>query len=343
MMDFAKEISNHWRQHRDEIGFVFKMLLPTDQAMHKEQAAKLQARIMACLLMSPFSAESGREMGHQLVDVFKLSGGKLGRFQQLLASQLLNGLCDRQTAWLAPRLVELWSEMSAGFGVALDAQCAASLDGLQQRLMADFEQLGSQAQESAALFEALFKRSYQPICIHQNGRILTINDQVTRQLGYSQEELVGQQVQTLVQAITLPAQHAVILEQIAAGKDSAYRTHCLKKDGTAVLVEVTAQHLAYKGRPVRMVSLRLLDGLSVDDWQPIELTERQKDVLELVAIGLTDVEIGDRLDVQPPTVRYHLALVMEKLQITSRPRAIAWAWQNLMPISRLDNLDSLDN
>jgi hypothetical protein len=66
-------------------------------------AAKLQARITASLLMTPFASESGRKVGEQLAQQFKFHMEKLWRLQLLLAEQLLAELNTEQVTWLTPR------------------------------------------------------------------------------------------------------------------------------------------------------------------------------------------------------------------------------------------------
>jgi len=55
------------------------------------------------------------------------------------------------------------------------------------------------------------------------------------------------------------------------------------------------------------------------------LTERELDVLRLVARGLSNKEIGEQLDISPHTVKSHLSHMMEKLQLNGRVEATAWA------------------
>ena len=49
-----------------------------------------------------------------------------------------------------------------------------------------------------------------------------------------------------------------------------------------------------------------------------ELTERELDVLHLLAEGLTDKEIGDALHMSLPTVRYHVGNLISKSGLSSR-------------------------
>ena len=49
-----------------------------------------------------------------------------------------------------------------------------------------------------------------------------------------------------------------------------------------------------------------------------DLTDREMDVLRLLAEGLTDREIGDRLGLGLPTVRYHVRNLIGKTGHSSR-------------------------
>lgn len=56
-----------------------------------------------------------------------------------------------------------------------------------------------------------------------------------------------------------------------------------------------------------------------------DLTERQVEVLRLVAAGLTYKEVGQRLALSERTVRYHMAEIMERLHLEHRSQVIAYA------------------
>jgi predicted ATPase/DNA-binding CsgD family transcriptional regulator len=68
-----------------------------------------------------------------------------------------------------------------------------------------------------------------------------------------------------------------------------------------------------------------LIGPTEVDGEPDDLTTREVEVLRLVAEGLTDVEVAERLVVSPRTVHSHLRSVYRKLDVKTRSAATRYA------------------
>jgi len=62
------------------------------------------------------------------------------------------------------------------------------------------------------------------------------------------------------------------------------------------------------------------DAASAEAVEP--LTPRERDVLELVALGLSNHAIGGRLGISDHTVKFHLASIFGKLDVTTRTGAV---------------------
>lgn len=58
---------------------------------------------------------------------------------------------------------------------------------------------------------------------------------------------------------------------------------------------------------------------------PAQLTERQLDVLALLAEGLRNVEISAALHISPKTVDHHVSAILTKLGVRTRQQAASWA------------------
>jgi NarL family two-component system response regulator LiaR len=57
------------------------------------------------------------------------------------------------------------------------------------------------------------------------------------------------------------------------------------------------------------------------------LTERERQVLDLLVDGLSNAEIAERLVVSVATVKFHVRGILSKLGVANRSEAIALAWQ----------------
>jgi DNA-binding NarL/FixJ family response regulator len=53
-----------------------------------------------------------------------------------------------------------------------------------------------------------------------------------------------------------------------------------------------------------------------------ELSEREREILDLIAHGLKNPEIADRLFLSPKTVRNNVSTILHKLQVADRAQAI---------------------
>jgi DNA-binding NarL/FixJ family response regulator len=78
------------------------------------------------------------------------------------------------------------------------------------------------------------------------------------------------------------------------------------------------------GAPSISASGARFSGSSVSGEAVTVLTPRELDVLRLVAQGLSNPEIAQRLVLSEHTVHRHLANILRKLSLSSRAAAAAW-------------------
>lgn len=109
----------------------------------------------------------------------------------------------------------------------------------------------------------------------------------------------------------------------------------LKDAGPALLVEAVRAAARGDALVSPQVTTRLLRRLSGSSAArratvaPVEpLTDREGEALTLVARGLTNAEIGERLFVSLSTVKSHVSSLHTKLGARNRVELAAWAWQS---------------
>jgi len=106
---------------------------------------------------------------------------------------------------------------------------------------------------------------------------------------------------------TPPEQLAPAVRTVAAGDA------LLAPSVTRRLIETFARH----------PTTRLADP----PVSPAHLTERERDVLRLLAGGLSNAEIATRLTISDATVKTHLSNVFSKLALRDRVQAVVYAYE----------------
>jgi DNA-binding NarL/FixJ family response regulator len=61
---------------------------------------------------------------------------------------------------------------------------------------------------------------------------------------------------------------------------------------------------------------------------PARLTSREREVLALVATGISNKGIARQLQVSPNTIKFHIAAILDKLDASTRAEAVAAALRN---------------
>jgi DNA-binding NarL/FixJ family response regulator len=91
--------------------------------------------------------------------------------------------------------------------------------------------------------------------------------------------------------------------------------------GDAVLSPtVTRQLLDQVGRRLPAAVARTPEGLS-------ELTDREREVLRMLAAGLSNAELADALVLSEATVKTHVSNLLGKLQLRDRVQAVIYAYE----------------
>jgi len=80
----------------------------------------------------------------------------------------------------------------------------------------------------------------------------------------------------------------------------------------------------------RVLAIKILQEFA-GQKQPVcdnKLSEREKEVLQLISQGLGNKEIGEKLFISESTVKNHLRNILDKLHLQNRMQLIAFAYKN---------------
>lgn len=110
----------------------------------------------------------------------------------------------------------------------------------------------------------------------------------------------------------------------------------LKDAEPDVIVQAVRQVAAGHGTLDQTLTRRILrEFVQRRSLQPVTasradglLTERERDILLLLAQGMSNEEIAGALVIEVSTVKSHLARMLPKIGVRSRLQAVVWAYQN---------------
>jgi DNA-binding NarL/FixJ family response regulator len=124
----------------------------------------------------------------------------------------------------------------------------------------------------------------------------------------------------LIVMLTVFSDDERIFYSILAGADG----YILKKDPMGQILE-SLEELRTNGAPMNaQIAKRVLEifrGIPIKK-ATFNLSDREKEILDLLVKGFNYKQIADQIFLSPETVRWHLKNIYEKLQVHSRTEAV---------------------
>ncbi len=190
-------------------------------------------------------------------------------------------------------------------------------------------------QESVERFRSLSEASFEAIVIHDKGKILDVNSALASMSGHDPHEVIGMHMFDFL----APESRDLAQKHTLSGYEKPYEVIALRKDGTTFPAEACGKAILYRGRMVRAVAIRDITERkrrmkAIDQAaapaavaREHDLSERELEVLQLLAQGLTNREVAERLRVSLRTIDHHVSHVLNKLQVPNRTAAVVAAEQ----------------
>lgn len=118
-----------------------------------------------------------------------------------------------------------------------------------------------------------------------------------------------------------------MLRLVEQGMYAAVPSNAGLSDFLNTLARVLSEQVCCSGRMTQLVRSRIAE-LSPEQNVAVVLTAREQEVLDLIAGGLSNKAIADRLGITTNTVKNHVHRLLEKLKARSRHDA-AWIYSHL--------------
>jgi PAS domain S-box-containing protein len=161
------------------------------------------------------------------------------------------------------------------------------------------------------------------------GRFVHVNEAAEQASGRSNAELLGRHFTEPLPPEEREQVAALFRRAVEGGEPTEFET--VFPDANGNLRGVRAQHLPLRRDDTIVAVLILAFAAAPPQSQPIgfepqpRLTPRQREILDLIAAGLSTSEIAKKLTLSTETVRNHLRSVFRELHVHTRLEAIAAA------------------
>ena len=192
----------------------------------------------------------------------------------------------------------------------------------------------------SSLFQAAFRDSRNAMVLADDDRLIVdVNGACLRLLGYTRADIVDRPMYKFVagRPVMTPQEWAMALARHRFSGDA----EMLRADGATVDVQWGATTELVTGRRLVLVVALSVSGrgrgIRGDDRPEAGsgiLSNREREVVRLVALGGTAAEIADELQISHHTVRTHLRNSMKRVGARSRAHLVAKALGDGLALSQ---------
>jgi PAS domain S-box-containing protein len=181
-----------------------------------------------------------------------------------------------------------------------------------------------------SFFWTLFKRSRNPVALlDDNRRHVEVNGAFVRLVGRKRAELVGHPITDVIAG-------GALIPNIRDWRAAVFRgewtgeADLVAGDGSLAAVEFAAHPEVVTGRRLVLIVVlhshrggRRYANITGEQLPTGPLTEREREIVHLVALGMTSAEIAEELHIAHNTVRTHVRNAMAKVNARSRSHLVA--------------------
>jgi PAS domain S-box-containing protein len=177
------------------------------------------------------------------------------------------------------------------------------------------------------LFWLVFTQTSNPVLLlDEQRRMVEVNEAALSLFGGARASLVGASIDEIIKPEGRPAAAREWQQFLQSGEYSGKRA-LVRADGSEVKIEFAARLERIAGRRlatyVAMVEQEASSTPSVEGSGELPLTNREREVITLIALGDETAQIAEKLHISPDTVRTHVRNAMSKLGARTRAQLVA--------------------
>lgn len=131
-------------------------------------------------------------------------------------------------------------------------------------------------------FRALSEAASEGIFITENGICIEANKSGCELFGYQRDELIG----LIATAVFDESSKQLVIRKIKEEYEDKYEALAVRKDGTRFNVEIQGKNYLYKGKNVRITSIRDITDHKMAQQALIESEEKYREVVENAGDGI---------------------------------------------------------
>ncbi|WP_457574324.1 response regulator [Desulfolithobacter sp.] len=147
----------------------------------------------------------------------------------------------------------------------------------------EHKKLQSDLRASERRFRQLSEATWEGIFIYEEGCLLLANQQLCEMFGYSEQELIGEQIFNI-----LLDRNSIRAMPLQKTEDALgpFEAKGIKKDGTRFPVEIRVKHIDYQGKTVQVAAIRDISARREAEQKRLVLMEKLADAKRMESLGL---------------------------------------------------------
>jgi ATP/maltotriose-dependent transcriptional regulator MalT len=186
----------------------------------------------------------------------------------------------------------------------------------QTHWLSDLARITASRENAAEMREAFYQINVTHLAPQITAPTLVLHAQEDAMCPFEEGRLMAALIPN-AKFVPLKSKNHILLEQEPAWEQFLLEVHqFLNLESQPVL-----QNVVPATQPEALPSSTQVKRLQLTE----KLTEREQEILELIAQGLSNTQIGEQLVLSPKTVKNHITHIFSKMQVNTRAEAIVQA------------------